>query len=139
MELTHPAASETAEAVTLGLTFDAGALIALERRHAKMARIYGEALKNGLPITIPAVVISEWWRSRTKERELILRSLRIEAVDVPLAKLAGEAIAAIPGASAVDALVMASAARRGDTVYTSDVGDLNQLRAFFPAVRVLSV
>ena len=32
----------------------------------------------------------------------------------------------------VDALVMASAALRGDTVYTSDVGDLERLRAGVP-------
>jgi hypothetical protein len=34
-------------------------------------------------------------------------------------------------------VVMASAARRGDIVYTSDVGDLTRLRAVFPGVRVL--
>lgn len=60
-------------------------------------------------------------------------------MDVPLAQLAGEALAAIKGATAVDALVMASAARRGDIVYTSDVADLEALRAYFPMVRVLSV
>jgi hypothetical protein len=38
----------------------------------------------------------------------------------------------------VDAVVMASAARRGDLVYTSDVAALAGL-AFFPGVRVLSV
>jgi hypothetical protein len=39
----------------------------------------------------------------------------------------------------MDALVMASAARRGDVVYTSDFADLDRLRSFFPSVRVLSV
>jgi len=34
---------------------------------------------------------------------------------------------------------MASAALRGDLVYTSDVGDLERLRAHFPSVRVLGV
>jgi hypothetical protein len=34
---------------------------------------------------------------------------------------------------------MASAARRGSLVYTSDVGDLEKLRAFFPSVRLLGV
>jgi predicted nucleic acid-binding protein len=124
---------------TPGLTFDTGALIALERRHARIAQIYTTALADGVIVTIPAVVVGEWWRGRTKARETLLRGLRIEVVDVPLAKLAGDAIAAIPGASVVDALVMASAARRGDIVYTSDMGDLNALRAFFPAVRVMPV
>jgi hypothetical protein len=54
------------------------------------------------------------------------------------AKLAGEALASVHGATAIDAIVMASAATRGDVVFTSDVDDLERLRAFFPRVRVLS-
>ena len=38
----------------------------------------------------------------------------------------------------IDAIVMASAARRGDIVYTMDMADLSRLQAFFPSVRVLS-
>ena len=45
----------------------------------------------------------------------------------------------IAEATTIDAIVMASAARRGDVVYTADVGDLTRLQAFFPAVRVLGV
>ncbi len=56
-----------------------------------------------------------------------------------LAKLAGEAMAEVRGATTVDAIVMASAAQRGDAVYTSDVDDLERLRAFFPSVRVFHV
>ncbi|HKY40170.1 MAG TPA: hypothetical protein VJN18_29745 [Polyangiaceae bacterium] len=96
-------------------------------------------MQDGLPVSVPAAIIVEWWRARTKAREAILRGIRIELVDVPLAKLAGEAIAAVPSATALDALVMASAARRGDVVYTSDVGDLEKLRDYFPEVRVLGV
>ncbi len=122
-----------------GLTFDTGALISLERRRARMARVFTTAVAEGFIITVPSVVISEWWRSRSDAREIILRGLRLEPVDAELAKLAGIAIAAVKGATVVDALVMASAARRGDIVYTSDVGDLQRLGAFFPGVRVLSV
>ena len=53
--------------------------------------------------------------------------------------LAGEAMAAVRGATTVDAIVMASAAQRGDAVFTSDVDDLERLRAFFPSVRVFHV
>lgn len=122
-----------------GLTFDTGALIALERRRQRVARVYATAVADGVPVTVPAVVITEWWRGRSDARELILRGLRIEPLDDGLAKVAGEAIAAIGGATAVDAIVMASAARRGDIVYTSDVGDLERLREHFPGVRVLAV
>lgn len=56
-----------------------------------------------------------------------------------LAKIAGETIAASPGATVVDAIVMASAASRGDVVYASDFNDLSRLRENLRAVRILSV
>ena len=132
-------AAARARRLSVGLTFDTGALIALERRHQRMARVYATAVGDGILITVPAVVIAEWWRGRSDAREMILRGVRVEATSVDLARLAGEALAAVPGATAIDALVMASAARRGDIVYTSDVGDLEQLRSYFPAVRLLAV
>src|SRR5688572_2175447 len=122
-----------------GLTFDSGALIALERRRLRIAQVYRFAVEVGLTVTVPAPVISEWWRGRSATRELILRGVRVEPMDVHLGKLAGEAVAAVSGATAIDAIVMASAARRGDIVYTSDVDDLERLRTHFPAVRVLAV
>ena len=71
-------------------------------------------------------------------RDHILGTVVVEPLTVALAKLAGEAMAAVKGASSVDAIVMASAAQRGDAVYTSDVGDLMRLGAFFPSVRVFA-
>jgi hypothetical protein len=35
-------------------------------------------------------------------------------------------------------IVMASAAQRGDAVYTADLGDLERLRTFVPGVRVFA-
>lgn len=122
-----------------GLTFDTGALIALERRRQRIARVYSTAVIDGLIVTVPIAVVSEWWRGRSETRERILRGVRIEPLDLQLAKLAGEAMASVRDASAVDALVMASAARRGDVVYTSDFGDLSRLSRYFPTVHVLSV
>lgn len=122
-----------------GLTFDTGALIALERRRQRIARVYATAVADGLAVTVPAVVIAEWWRGRSDARDAILRGLRVESVSAEVARFAGEALAAIPGATAIDAIVMASAARRGDLVYTSDFDDLDKLRRYFPAVRLLAV
>jgi len=45
----------------------------------------------------------------------------------------------IKGATPIDAIVMASAAQRGDVVYTTDVSDLAKLASYFRAVRVLSI
>jgi predicted nucleic acid-binding protein len=94
---------------------------------------------DGLVVTVPAVVICEWWGGRSDIRETILRGLRVEWTDAELAKAAGEALANVQSAGAVDALVMASAARRGDVVYTSDFDDLDRLRSHFRGVRVLGV
>jgi hypothetical protein len=71
--------------------------------------------------------------------EDILAAVDVEPLDEGLAKVAGEALAAVQDASAVDAVVMASAARRGDVVYTSDIDDLLRLQSHFPSVRVLGV
>jgi hypothetical protein len=124
--------------VRAGLTFDTGALTALERRHQRMAQVFSTAVRDGVLVTVPIVVVAEWWRGRRDVRERILRAVRVESTTVELARVAGEALAAVPGATVVDAIVMASAARRGDIVYTSDVDDLSALQAFFPAVRLLA-
>jgi hypothetical protein len=104
-----------------------------------MARVYTTAVADGILVTVPAVVIAEWWRGRSDVREAILRGVRVEDTTTSLARLAGEALAAVDGASAIDALVMASAARRGDVVYTSDFIDLARLQRYFPTVRLLAV
>jgi hypothetical protein len=83
-------------------------------------------------------VIAEWWRGRTDLREAILFSVTVVPVDELLGRASGEALGAIADASIVDAIVMALAARRNAVVYTSDVDDLEDLRAFYPGVRVLS-
>ena len=124
-----------------GVTFDTGVLIAIERRKPRALRIHERLGERGVSITVPWVVLSEWWRGRTDVRETILRSIDVEIPTVALAKLAGLALARSTAKPAVtiDAIVMASAALRGDLVYTTDVGDLERLRTFFPSVRVLGV
>ena len=59
----------------------------------------------------------------------------VEPLDERLAKIAGAA-AGLVGASAVDAIVMASAAQRGDVVFTSDLSDLQRLQRVFPDVKL---
>jgi predicted nucleic acid-binding protein len=122
-----------------GITLDAGALIALERRRQRMKEIVERALAKDQPLTVPADVVAEWWRGRTDLRDSILESVDVEPLTLALAKQAGEALAAVSGATLVDAIVMASAASRGDIVYSGDVEDLERLKERFPAVRVLRV
>lgn len=121
------------------IVFDKGALIAVERRRQRALSIWATAAADRNLVCVPGVVIAKWWRERTRVREGILAGIRVEPVDARLGRAAGEAMAATPGATVVDAVVMALAARLDAVVFTSDVGDLEDLRAFFPGVRVLSI
>jgi hypothetical protein len=125
--------------VKQGVTFDTGVLIAIERRKSRALEVHERLGELGVSINVPWAVITEWWRGRSDVREMILRSVDVEIPTVTLAKLAGLALASVKRATTVDAIVMASAALRGDLVYTTDAGDLERLTAFFPSVRVLGV
>jgi predicted nucleic acid-binding protein len=123
-----------------GLTLDTGALIAIERRVRRVASLIESARMRGGRITVCAAVIVEWWRGQRGPAARLLEAFDIEPLGADLARLAGQALALSPaGPSPVDAVVMASAARRGDVVLTSDIEDLEALRVAFPGVRVLSV
>ena len=125
--------------VKSGITFDTGALIALERRGQRARKVLERATEQKVRITVPAAVITEWWRSRSDIRERILAGVRVELLSESIAKVAGEALAAIKGATPIDAIVMASAAQRGDVVYTADISDLARLASYFRVVRVLGI
>jgi predicted nucleic acid-binding protein len=123
----------------VGVTFDTGALIALEKRKPRMGKVLRTLREDGVLITVPAVVVTEWWRGQRRPISRILAAVLIEPTTARLAKIAGEALAAVKGATPIDAIVMASAAQRGDVVYTSDVSDLSALADHFPMVLVLGV
>lgn len=122
-----------------GLTLDTGALIAVERRKPRVLGLLQVARRDGLRVTVPVVAVAEWWRGRTDVRDALLQAVDVEPMTVSLAKAAGDALAEVRRATLADAVVMASAARRGDVVLTSDFDDLERLRQVFPAVRVLRV
>jgi predicted nucleic acid-binding protein len=122
-----------------GVTFDTGMLVALERRKQSAWQIYRRVHERNAPITVPAAVLGEWWRGRTDLRDAIRLSVRIEPLTEVIARLAGEALAKVKRATTIDAFVMASAALRGDVVYSGDFEDLEGLRTFFPGVRVFAI
>lgn len=123
----------------VGLTLDSGALIALERGERSTASLLRIASQSGIDITVPTAVVAESWRggSRSARTAGFLAGCIVEPLSFELAKLAGEAIASIRGATVVDAIVMASAAQRGDRVLTTDFDDLERLQHYFPAVRLV--
>jgi len=121
-----------------GLTFDTGALIAIEARRARIKQVLAAARTLAVPITIPTVVVAEWWRGQKGPVARILDGVIIEPLTEAIARAAGEALARTRRSNAIDAIVVASAATRGDVVYTSDAADLTEIARYFPAVRVLS-
>lgn len=118
---------------TRGVTFDTGVLVALERRHAGALALLRACRLSRATITIPAAVVAEWWRGTHRA---LLESGRVEALTPELAEHAGELLASTAGSNAVDATVIASAARRGDLVVTGDEHDLRELAQFVSGVTV---
>lgn len=123
-----------------GLTLDTGALVALERRDTRALSLITVARSSGKTVTVPAPVVVEWWRGQRGPTARLLDAFDLEPLDLSLAKVAGSALGKVSrGPSPVDAIVMASAARRGDVVLTGDLEDLSKLQKVFPAVRILRV
>lgn len=121
------------------ITFDTGALIALERRKERAMKVYTHAKDRGLVVATPNVTVAEWWRGRTDRRESVLRGLLVEPASDEVMKLAGVALGKVRGATTIDAIVAAFAVHRTGIVYTSDIADFEELTVFFPALRVFGI
>lgn len=121
------------------ITFDTGALVALERRKERAMKVYAHAKDRGLVVATPNVTVAEWWRGRTDRREAVLRGLLVEPASDEVVRLAGVALGTVHGATTIDAIVAAFAVQRTGIVYTGDVVDFDALRVFFPALRVFGI
>ncbi|MSP23860.1 MAG: PIN domain-containing protein [Myxococcales bacterium] len=123
--------------------FDTGALIGAERGDKRPLDYLALVQRGQAEIVTPIVCIIEWWRGRTDRCEKLLRAIVVEPLPLSVAQAAGMALAKmkqrVDSKLTIDAAVMAFAALLDAPVITSDVGDLERLRALFPGVRVLSV
>jgi hypothetical protein len=77
--------------------------------------------------------------SRAVLRAPVSKGAPTKRTNDALVKVTGEALAVVPKATTIDTIVMATAARRGGVVFTSDVGVLLRLQRVFPSVRVFAV
>lgn len=119
------------------LTLDAGVLIGAQRNDRLVWGLLDAAFRRGQVLTVPTVVLTQVWRgSRSARLAQFLTSCNIEPLDEALAKAAGVLCATAGTSDAVDAIVVASAARRGNVVITSDPDDLLRLASAAPAVVV---
>lgn len=104
-----------------------------------MVRIVDKAREANRAVTVPTAVIVEWWRDELGQAASMLDDLDVEDLTRSLAREAASVLRSVQkkqkheqkprgGPSVVDAIVMATAARRDRIVYTGDMDDLVALR-----------
>jgi hypothetical protein len=132
--------STRAPAPAAGLTFDTGALIAIDRGDRRLIALLQEAVRKGLPLRVPAGVIGQVWRDGRRQatlaRVLRTREVEVQALDEYAARAAGELCGATGTSDVIDASVVITARQRRDTVLTGDPNDLLKLDATLRIARV---
>lgn len=113
-----------------GATYDAGALIAIERQNNKMVNFHRNIVTSGIKPVVPAGVLAQVWRGGSGRQVPLARALKqctIEPLDEALAKQVGEAGRRLRSPDVVDISVVISALSRGDQVFTSDPDDIERI------------
>ena len=119
----------------LTITLDTGAMIALERNEKRMRQLLVDVQHRRVLLALPTAALVEWWRAEARQQRILDTGIEIVPLSMRIAKNAGEAIKVVK-ATPIDAIVMATAALRGDFVFTSDLKDLEALQTVFPTVRL---
>ena len=114
--------------VTSAITFDAGALIAIERRSRRMQALLEEIDRRDWQVAVPAGAVAQAWRGGPRQARIaaLLRDERTEvvALDDPVARAVGVLCGRSGRADVVDVSVALCARQRNLRVVTSDPGDL---------------
>lgn len=110
------------------ITFDTGALIAIERRSRRMQALLDEIDRREWQVAVPAGVVAQAWRGGPRQARIaaLLRDERTEvlALDDPVARAVGLLCGRSGHADVVDVSVAICALQRNRHVVTSDPGDL---------------
>ena len=108
-----------------GIVYDAGALVAAERRNNKMWALHEDALAAGIVPVVPAVVLAQVWRGGPQaELSRLLKGCDVVGDDELIARAAGRACGVSDTSDVVDAIVVVNAITRSALTVTSDPGDL---------------
>jgi predicted nucleic acid-binding protein len=115
-----------------GLTFDTGALVAIERGSLRMQALLDYIDRYEVRVTVPAGVLGQAWRGHPRQARLarFLRGdlVEVAALDEETARAAGVLCGQTGTADVVDASVVLCARERGHpTIITSDPDDLHDL------------
>ena len=126
--------------MTPGATFDAGGLIAVDRGNRRVIVLLARAAELKASITVPASALAQAVRNPARQVRLarLIRQPRTDVVPLDRvdATSVGRLLAASGTADVVDAHVVICAKRTGQTVVTSDPGDLRRLD---PNVAVIEI
>jgi predicted nucleic acid-binding protein len=124
----------------VGVTLDAGALIAIERGDRRLQALLDEAGAVDATIAVPAGVIAQAWRGSKRQARLArflgLSNVTAVALDEPAARAAGSLCGLAGTADIVDASVVICARERGQAVMTADEHDLRALDGQLPLIAV---
>ena len=123
-----------------GIAFDAGGLIALDRNDRRVIALIARATERGMRITIPATALAQAIRNPARQARLsrLIRQAGTDLIplDGPDATAVGLLLARTATADIVDAHVVVCARRAGQSVVTSDAGDLRKIA---PELRLVAV
>lgn len=117
--------------MTIGITFDAGGLIALDRDDRRVIVLLARAAEARGRVTVPASALAQAIR-RPERQTRLARLVRQPTTDVIAldrvdATHVGRLLAASGTADITDAHVVVCARRSGQRVVTSDPDDLHRL------------
>lgn len=123
-----------------GITFDAGGLIALDRKDRRVLTLIARAKELGMRITIPATALAQAIRNPARQA-LVSRLIRqagtdLIALDGPDATSVGLLLARTGTADIADAHVIVCAQRAAQAVITSDPDDLRRIA---PGLRLVVI
>jgi hypothetical protein len=123
-----------------GLTLDAGALIAVERRDDNTFAILDRVIQRGGRLDVIPEVLAQVWRGGSRQAQLAkflsLAALRYPEYDDLTARAVGELCGRTGSSDVVDVHVVVHARRTGQAVVTSDADDLRRID---PTLRIIEI
>jgi len=110
------------------IVYDAGALLAAERRNPDFLALHDEATAARIRPIDPVVVLAQAWRGGPQHQiSWVLKGCDILPDDAATGRAAGVACAASGTSDVVNAIVIATAVRYQAAIVTSDPDDLTRL------------
>jgi hypothetical protein len=125
----------------MAYVLDAGALIAADRRDARVTALLALAKSEQQPIRVPAGVVAQAWRGGSRQAALsrLLETVEEIALDEDRSRKVGEILGASNTSDIADASVI-QLTRPGDVVLTSDDDDIEHIsHATKARIRIIHV